>query len=78
MILNCLSKLPRAMIESLLDDHQKSLVHAESHLRILYKKFLYLVSFKRVNFRWLHADGIDGINTVLDHCRPAKRKPGFN
>ena len=77
MILNCLPKLPRSMIESRFNDHQESLVHTQSHLRIIHKKLLYLVSFKRVNFGWLNADGIDGIKSVLDHCRPAERKPGF-
>ena len=78
MVLNGLSKLSRAVIESFFNDLQKPLVHKESHLWILLKKVVNLVSFKRVNFRWLHADGIDGVKAVLDHCRPAERKPGFN
>ena len=61
MMLNGLSKLPRAIIESLFYDHQEPFIHSKAHLRILFKKLLYLVSFKRVNFRWLHADGLDGI-----------------
>ena len=78
MVHDDLAKLIGSIIQSLFYDHQKSLIKTESHLRILHNKSLYLVSFKRVNFRWLHADGIDGITSVLDHCRPAERKSGFD
>ena len=78
MILNGLSKLTGTIIEPLFNNHQESLVHAQSHLRIIRKKLLYFISFKRVNFRRLHADGINGINPVLNHGRPAKRKSGLD
>ena len=68
-----LAKLVGAVIQSLFDDHQKSFIKPKPHLRVLGKKFLYLRSFKRINLRWLHADRIGGIKTVLDHCRPAER-----
>ena len=78
MVPDGVPKLPRAVIESLFNDLQKPLVHTESHLRILLKKFVNLVSFKRVNFGWLYTDRFSGVNTVIDHCRPAERKPGLN
>ena len=78
MVRDGVPKLPCAVIESLFNDLQKPLVNKESHLRILFKKFVNLVSFKRVNFGWLYADGFSGVNTVVDHCRPAERKSGLN
>ena len=78
MVHDGLAKLVRAIIQPLFYNHQKSLVKTESHLRILSKKFLYLGLFKRIYFGGLHTDRIGGIETVLDHCRPAERKPGFD
>ncbi len=78
MVPDGVPKLPRAVIESLFNDLQKPLVHTESHLRILLKKIVNLISFKRVNFGRLYADSFSGVNTIVDHCRPAERKSGLN
>ena len=72
MVLDGLPKLSRAVIESRFNELQKPLVHSESHLRILLKKFVNLFSFKRVNFGWLDTDSFSSVNTVVNHCRPAE------
>ena len=72
MVRDGVPKLPRAVIESLFNHLQKPLVNTESHLRILRKKVINLVSFKGVNFGRLYTDSFCGVNTVVDHRRPAE------